>query len=165
MNGAIRYTGKMDGLHIDPKRRENQLIVNENKTGARLDDSWFAQWQLSHSITGYCVAATVFAQELCERARILGMRIPIGKLSHEGIRTDVVYRPPHTMENWLRWIDWTVSVDQQFYNNPLQAPMYTHSCNRYFRPCSFVPLCSSDLEDKSTMFEQLVIDEWSPLDE
>jgi hypothetical protein len=53
---------------------------------------------------------------------------------------------------------------RQYEGNPYDAPKYTHSCNRYFRPCSFIPFCDADDEEQRTIVREMEDDEWSPLD-
>jgi hypothetical protein len=164
-NLQVRFTGKLDGLHIDHKRN-NQLIIEENKTGARLDDSWLAQWVLSHQITGYCVSAQTFTGLPCTRAIVAGMRLPIGKNPSEGIRKEVVNRHPIMFDKWAGWFVTTILMENEYRDNVVNAPMYTHSCNRYFRACSFLPFCSAEsVEEKEQIIEEMELDEWSPLHE
>tara|TARA_R100001594_G_scaffold149616_1_gene207968 strand:- start:642 stop:1754 length:1113 start_codon:yes stop_codon:yes gene_type:complete len=155
-----RFTGKLDGLHWN----KDKLIVIENKTGARLDDSWLAQWILSHQITGYCIAAATFTNISCLHALVSGMRIPIGKVPAEGIRKELVPRSSILFEKWANWFVTSVETEQQWRNNVVDAPMYTHSCNRYFRSCSFLPFCAAEsVNEKKQIIEEMDIDEWSPL--
>jgi hypothetical protein len=159
----VRFTGKLDGLHVDPKK-DNALLVEENKTGARLDDSWLAQWVLSNQITGYCIASQTFTGLPCTYAIVSGMRIPIGKIPAEGIRKEPVNRKPIMFEKWATWFATTILIEQEWKDNVEDAPMYTHSCNRYFRACSFLPFCASDsVEEKLQIIEEMELDEWSPL--
>ena len=160
---AIRYTGKIDGLGWDAP---GVLISMENKTGARIDDAWLAQWILSHQITGYNVAATTFTGVECTRAFVEGMKIPLGKVVSDGIRKEAVNRSQTMFSKWVEWLIHTVEIDERYRDQPLDAPMYTHSCNRYFRPCSFVPLCAEDdREQKELILEEMTHDEWSPLED
>ncbi len=157
----VRFTGKLDGLHYD----RDKLIVMEDKSGARLDDSWLSQWVLSHSITGYCLAAATFTGLPCNHALISGMRIPIGRVPAEGIRKEYVPRNTLMFEKWANWFVTSIEMERQWRDNVLDAPMYTHSCNRYFRTCSFLPLCAADTkEEKEQIIEEMDHDEWSPLD-
>ena len=158
---VLYLSGKMDGLAY----RKDKLFIDENKTGARLDDSWLAQWQLSHQITGYCVAAATFTKQNCDNARVIGMRIPLGKIPHEGIRYEEVNRTTEQYLDWARWLLHTTSMIENNIKNPLSAPMYTHSCNRYFRACSFLPLCTANKEEREKILEEMTTDEWSPLNE
>ena len=67
-------------------------------------------------------------------------------------------------EKWANWFVTTIAIDNQWRDDVLSAPMYTHSCNRYFRACSFLPLCACDtVEDKEQVLEEMELDEWSPL--
>ena len=155
-----RFIGKLDGLHWN---RDN-LIIIEEKTGAVLSDSWLAQWILIHQITGYCLASQTFTGLLCQQALVSGMRIPIGKIPSEGIRREQVPRSHMHMVKWANWFITTVEEEAKWFDNILNAPMYTHSCNRYFRTCSFLPFCASDTEvEKLAIIEEMELDEWSPL--
>ena len=159
---VIRYTGKLDGLHWN----KDKLVIIEEKTGARIDEHWLAQWMLSHQITGYCVAASTFTNIPCTNAIVSGTRLPIGKIPHEGIRKELVPRNAVMIEKWANWLVTTVEVEQQWHDQVIDAPIYTHSCNRYFRSCSFLPFCAADnVEEKEQIISEMVDDEWSPLRE
>ena len=156
-----RFTGKMDGLHWN----KDKLIIIEEKTGARLDEHWLSQWVLSHQITGYCLAASTFTAAPCNHALVSGMRIPIGKVPAEGIRKEYVPRSPLMFEKWANWFVTSINTDQQYRDSVVDAPMYTHSCNRYFRSCSFLPFCVADsVEEKEHIMSEMETDEWSPLE-
>ena len=155
-----RFTGKLDGLHYNG----DDLIIIEEKTGARLDDSWLSQWILSHQITGYCIASTTFTGLDCHHALVSGMRIPIGRNPSEGIRREYVPRNTLMFTKWANWFVTSINMEQQWRDNVVDAPMYTHSCNRYFRSCSFIPFCAEDsVEGKLGIIEEMEFDEWSPL--
>lgn len=155
-----RLTGKMDGLHYNG----DKLMVQEDKTGARLDNSWLSQWVMSHQITGYCLAATTFTDEDCMLAQVTGMKIPIAKNPVETVRKEMVNRTRDPfVEQWANWFVHSVIIDQTYKDHIEAAPKYTHSCNRYFRPCSFVPYCASDADEKRQIIEEMETDEWSPL--
>jgi len=157
-----RFTGKLDGLHWD----KDKLFVYEEKTGARLDDHWLAQWILSHQITGYCLAGTTFTGLSCDRALIGGMRLPIGRVPAEGIRKEQVNRKPIMYEKWANWFVTSVLMEEQYRDDVVNAPMYTHSCNRYFSTCSFLPFCAADdNEEKELIISEMVHDHWDVLNE
>ena len=70
------------------------------------------------------------------------------------------------IEKWANWLVTTVEVEHQWRDQVINAPMYTHSCNRYFRSCSFLPFCAADnVEEKEQIISEMVDDEWSPLRE
>ena len=159
---TVRFTGKMDGLHWD----KEQLIIIEEKTSSGLSDAWLSQWILSHQITGYCLAATAFTDEPCLKGLVSGMRIPLGKLAAEGIRKEPVNRNKDMFERWAHWFYTTVEIEETFIDDVVKAPMYTHSCSRYFRSCSFMPFCCAENDDeRRQILTEMEVDEWSPLHE
>ena len=157
----LAYTGKMDGLHVG----KNNLILSENKTGARLDEAWRMSFHTSHQVTGYLMAAQLFSQQKVDECYVIGAQIPLPKAYENGIVWNHVRREQHQFARWLDWIYSIASINAMHKGDPLNAPMYTHSCNRYFRPCSFIPLCAADEEERIAVLEQMVVDEWSPLHE
>ncbi len=158
---SVRYCGVLDGLHVGKRG----LRVEEEKTGARLDDAWLAQWQLSHQITGYCVAASTFTGQTVLRAKIRGMKIPLGRDPFQGIRQDDVHRSSHMVQKWCEWLITTTDIVERYMDQPLLAPQYTHACNRYFRSCSFLSLCSCEsYEDKEQVLTEMETEQWSPLE-
>lgn len=156
---SYRFAGKLDGLH----RRDDALIVGENKTGARLDEAWIQSFEMSSQITGYCLAASVFAQAPIDRAIIWGVAIPLPKAYDSGLTRTHVQRPSYMFERWFSWFLHSVQMYEAFENNPIDAPKYTHSCNRYFRPCAYIPFCTVDDEEQRLIITEMVDDEWSPL--
>ncbi len=160
----LRYIGRMDGIHIDP-RRNNATIVHENKTAGRLDDAWRMSFHMSHQVTGYCAGGSVITRSGCDVGLVLGAQIPLPKQYASGVVHERVSRPPHMFERWFQWIDHTVSIEEQFADDPINAPKLTHSCNRYFRPCSLIPFCTDDEEGMRATLEQMITEEWNPLHE
>jgi hypothetical protein len=41
----------------------------------------------------------------------------------------------------------SMALWDQYKDVPFEAPRFTHSCYRYFRPCSFVPICDIAEDD------------------
>jgi hypothetical protein len=161
----VRFTGKLDCLQHDPKYN-NRLEIVDDKTGSRLDDNWLSQWITSNQLTGYCLAASTFTGQPCHHAQAWGMKIPLGKISAEGIRREQVNRNNEMYSKWAGWFVDTVEVERRWRDHVLDAPQYTHSCNRYFRTCSFLPLCAAESrEEKELILSEMEIDEWSPLHE
>lgn len=154
-----RLHGSLDALVFNGVA----VMVDENKTGARLDDAWLAQWRLSHQITGYCLAGHVITGVECNKARVVGMRIPIGKVLFEGIRIEQVNRAPFQYTDWAIWFLHSVTMFEQYKDNVSKAPRYTHSCNRYFRPCSLIAYCDQDEQERVRILEEMEHDEWNPL--
>ena len=156
-----RYCGKIDGLHWNDK---GNVIVHENKTGARIDDAWLAQWQLSHQITGYCIACSTMLEVEALQAHVIGMRIPVGRDLGAAVRKETVNRTPEMINDFFRWLTFTKLLAEEHEQDVVSAPMFTHSCNRYFRPCSFVPLCTAPPEEQRDILEEMEVQKWSPLE-
>jgi len=81
----------------------------------------------------------------------------------DGMAIEQVKRPDYMKAAWLKWLEYTIGVMLPHVDDPINAPKHTHSCNRYFRPCAFIPLCASDPEEQKLIFSEMVKEEWSPL--
>ncbi len=164
-DGSIReyrFIGKADGLHI----RSGELYLHENKTASRLDEAWSQSFLLSSQVTGYCLALAVWAGQPIEKAEIYGMSVPLPKnYDFGGLVRESVSRYSHHFERWFNWFLHTVELERAYANDPVGAPKYTHSCNRYFRPCSMIPFCDADDEEQQQVLSEMYEDEWSPLHE
>ena len=161
---SVRYCGKIDGLHWDRDDKKVH-VIHENKTGSRLDDAWLAQWRLSHQITGYCVGATVELDIQVDKAYVIGMRIPTGWDVGSCIRPETVNRNPQMLEDFFKWVAHTLKEQIiPYQDDVLHAPMYTHSCNRYFRECPHLPLCTASDEEQKQILGEMEVKQWSPLD-
>lgn len=161
----VRFYGRIDGVHC----YRNDLSaprIEENKTASRLNDAWQMSFETSHQVTGYIAASRAVTGLDISRALVLGCSIPQPRMYDEGIMTVQVKREELQFVSWAKWFRHTCELYFKFFDQPLEAPMYTGSCNRYFRPCSFVPLCASRNEEEAQdMFEMFVKEEWSPLHE
>jgi hypothetical protein len=73
---VFRLTGRIDGIHLNA---DGELYIADNKTASRLNDAWAQAFLLSHQITGYCVAASVFTGELVHKAEVLGSSHPVAE--------------------------------------------------------------------------------------
>lgn len=158
----IHFIGKIDGVHV----KDGKIILHENKTASRLDDSWSEQWYKSHQITGYCLAVSYLVNKSCFDARVLGMQIPITKYTGNAFRTERVDRELHYFSDWARWVLTNHEIIENYKNNPEKAPMNTHACCKYYKACSFMPLCVQNEEERLRIMNEEMIDKpWSPLDE
>jgi len=157
---TFRFTGKIDGIHT----HHDGLHVHENKTAARLNDAWHMSFHTSSQVTGYCVAASVYSVASVRHADVLGLSVPMPR-SYEfgGYLRDTYTRRNHHFQRWAEWALHSIQVYEDFADNPYDAPMYTHSCNRYYRPCSLIPFCDSDSEEQHVAIGEMTHIEWSPL--
>lgn len=160
----IRYVGRADGLcWLTP----DTLALEDNKTASRINDAWtLSQWT-SHQFTGYCVGISAMINRPIEDGMIHGLAIPLPRsYDYGGIVTEYVKRTEaHTMQ-WLAWILHTVQIIDTWRDDPVNAPMNTGSCNKFFRPCSMIPLCAAETAgEREDIMDQMHKDEWNPLDE
>lgn len=157
---SYRFTGKLDGLHI----YNDKMLVSENKTSSRLDEAWRQSFEMSSQVTGYMLAASVFTGQETNNGRVHGLQIPLPKSGDiGGLITEPVSREQYMFARWFDWFLYSVRVYERYREDPISAPKFTHSCNRYFRPCAFIPFCTSDDDEQRTHIEQMDIKEWSPL--
>lgn len=159
-----RFIGKFDGLMTDP-RSNDEVIIGENKTGARLDDVWEGSFEIATQLTGYMVAGSTWADAPINRGRVYGLQIPQPKNGINGYTDFAVKRESHQFSAWFHWFLHTVDTYEQYRGDVREAPKYSHSCNRYFRLCSLVPFCASDTETQELMLEEMDTKEWNPLHE
>jgi hypothetical protein len=158
---VFRHTGRIDGIHW----RSGKLVLHDNKTASRLNEAWEMSFETSSQVTAYCVAASLYTQQEVNSAEIHGLAIPMPKsYEYGGIVVAQTSRQDHHFARWLKWLDYTIELCERYKDNPYDAPMFTHSCNRYFRPCSMIPFCASDREEQERIIGEMVVDEWSPLD-
>lgn len=157
---SYRFAGKLDGLHW----RDDVPCIGENKTAGRLDEAWRQSFEMSSQITGYMLAASVFTGQPINKGVVHGLQLPLPR-SYDigGLITEHVYRESFMFARWFDWFLHTVDLAEQYHDNPIDAPKYTHSCNRYFRPCAFIPFCASDDDEQRRHIAEMDIEEWSPL--
>ena len=152
----VRYIGTIDGLIQLPDR----VRPDENKTASRLDETFRKSYQVKTQPTGYIVAAELFTGQKSTDTRIIGIKVKQTK-SHEDMISFVEERVDWQKAAWLRTLFFCDDIVRK-YANPLEAPQFTHSCSRYFRPCAFIDWCSAEPEDQVAILEEMVPAELSP---
>lgn len=158
---TCQIVGRVDGI-INGRKG---VTVHENKTASRLDHSWHEAKILDHQATTYAIAGEVITGEVIEDVVYLGLAIPQPKnYDLGGYTRHPVSRPSERKEAWFDWVWSTLRVYEDWRYTPLEAPEYTHSCNRYFRPCSLLPLCASYGDERRLVFEEMHHHRWNPLD-
>jgi len=164
----FRFVGRADGL-INNAFYDGQLEVHENKTGARINDAWAMSFHMSHQVTGYLEASKLVVPSGKGRdisnAVVLGLQIPLPRnVEAGGFVAERVSRNTEQAERWLKWLIGTYDEMMLYMDRPFDAPQYTHSCNRYFRPCQLIPFCQSTREEQEQMlYEEFEAHEWDPL--
>lgn len=156
----IRYIGTLDGIiHNVPKA--NRITLAENKTGARLDKAFVESFKMRHQLTGYMACGmALFGIEMWH-ARVYGLKI---KPTYKGedIVLEAVDREPPSVLHWGNWVRECVDKYEMYEKHYEYAPRYTHSCNRYFRPCSLIPFCADSPQGRIEQWDQMVPSDQSP---
>lgn len=160
---SYRFTGKLDGLQW---HGEGDLRIHENKTASRMDEAWQTSFEMSSQITGYMLASSTWTELSVRKATVHGLSIPLPK-SYDagGVLRLPVTRQDHRFQRWFQWFLHTAMMHDLYLDDVLEAPQYTHSCNRYFRACSMIPFCTADREEQEVILEEMRHEEWSPLHE
>lgn len=149
---TVRFIGTADGISVD----KNGLRLEENKTASRLGEAWTMSWHTNHQPTGYMLALNTMFGLNIERAAIHGMCIPLPR-SYDagGLVTETVTRTSSQFYDFLGWVLHQVQLIDKYKDDPLSAPKNTGACNKYFRPCSLIPLCASDMAAREEYFEMM----------
>lgn len=141
--GRFRFAGVIDGIHTYKKK----LLPIENKTAYRINEAWSMLFQTNHQPTGYCIPLSIIMGQPCDEVMIVGMQLPLPKEAL-GLHREIYRRPVASHREFFSWLFDAYSKWLMYKDNLLDAPMYTHSCGRYNRPCSLIPFCSQRLHDR-----------------
>jgi hypothetical protein len=156
------YLGRADVILTEPKT--GKPIVVDNKTSSNVANQWESQWRTSHQLTGYCIGVSSMIHRRVMDFGVLGLQVPLpkgqefgGYVFMEGSKTT------RAVAEWAKWAYSAWSLWDQYKDVPFEAPMYTHSCYRYFRGCSFIPICDIAEDDPPMTLSELTDAPWHPL--
>jgi hypothetical protein len=155
----VRIIGTIDGLVINSPT--GRLFLDENKTASRIDKGWRDSFEMRHQCTGYCAASTVVFGFPVSNVRVTGNKIKPTNRGEDVVPLEVSRKPSDVL-HWGNWIRHTVDMYEMYKDDFENAPRYTHSCNRYFRPCSLIPFCCDTPEGRKEAWKQMVPIEGSP---
>lgn len=157
-NTIIRYIGTIDGLSFSTYHKKN--FLDENKTASRLDEGWRQSFEMSHQVTGYCACSSAVFGFTVFDAHIIGIKIkPTGR---EDYHNFTVPRHVSHIQHWASWV-YRRSREYEIFKDDFEnAERYTHSCNRYFRPCILIPFCADTPEGRLEQWNEMEPAELSP---
>ena len=156
----IRYVGTIDGL--TERQANSEKYVEDNKTANRLDDGWKMSFEMSHQITGYCAASsTVFGFPIM-RSRIIGTKIKPTNRGEDCYWIEPVERNEEFIQHWSAWVRFMAGLYEEHVDDFEHAPRFTHSCNRYFRPCALLSFCADTSTGRRMQWDQMVPADRSP---
>lgn len=159
---AFRFVGRMDGLVWRDQNRK-QLIVEENKGTQRMTESWRMQFDVSHQPTGYIIAARALTSMDIRNAVVIGLSVPLPKSLAQGFERIPIVRDDHNIRDWFAWLLHNIQLVQQWKDDPINAPMSTNACHRYFRACSLIPLCAVPSDMRALAYNEMPTLKWDPL--
>jgi hypothetical protein len=150
----IRYIGTLDGI-LRNKAKDLRITMAENKTASRLDRAWIESFKMRHQITGYMACGQALYNIEMWHARVYGCKI---KPSYRGedVHIEPVKRDQSSIQHWANWVYNQVDLFERYKDNWEQAERRTHSCNRYFRPCSLIPFCADTPEGRIEQYSQMI---------
>lgn len=156
----IRYIGTVDGLV--KKRSTGEYFLDENKTANRIDDGWRLSFEMSHQVTGYSIVAPAIFGFKVDKCRVTGNKIKPTSSGENVYPLETLRRSDSAFASWGYWLRHTVDMYETYQDNWELAPRYTHSCNRYFRPCSLIPFCADDPAGRAEQWEAMIEPDRSP---
>lgn len=156
----IRFIGTLDGI-VQNLAKEGRLTLEENKTASRLDEAWKYSFDMAHQVTGYMACGSAVFGIPLYHGRVLGLKIKPANRGEDYCAINAS-RNPDAILHWARWVRHTVDIAELYKDDFENAPRYTHSCNRYFRPCSLIPFCCDDAAGRQIQWSQMVPVEGSP---
>lgn len=156
----IRFIGTVDGLVV--KQPQNIHVLDENKSANRLGNGWRAGFEMSHQVTGYCAAGTVVFGFPIEHSRVTGVKVGRGE---DPYAFEPIARGPEFVAVWASWVYQAAAKLESYWDRYEDAPRFTHSCNRYFRPCSLLAFCADTVEGRKEQWKEMVPNDLSPSEE
>jgi PD-(D/E)XK nuclease superfamily len=151
----IRYIGTVDGLV--QKTSTGKYYVDENKTASRLNDAWRNAHDVRHQTTGYCAISTAVFPFKVTRCRVQGLRIKPGNKGEDIYPLEPIERTEDAFQHWATWVRENVEVYEKYKNDFEHATRRTHSCNRFFRPCSLLSFCGDTPEGRMLAFHEHMV--------
>lgn len=160
----LRYIGTVDGLHLDVGQKMRPTL-EDNKTAARMDQAFRQAIHMKHQFTGYMACSTTLFGFPVFHGRVWGLKIKRTQTG-ENCLSLPIERDYDAVTKWasdMRWMKENLHDPFQGNYGYESAPRFTHSCNRYFRPCALIPFCGDSPEGRRVSFDkEMVAVEGSP---
>lgn len=155
----LRVIGLIDVLY---QGSDLSVTLGEYKTTSNMTDSWRNQFNLRAQQSAYTGALYAYFDNVKPDLILTGSTIPVRKTT-VSVQHFVIERTDQHVVEFLQTALFAVDLIAKHDDKPEDAPMFTHSCNRYFNTCSLMDLCTADKTDQSFMLENMqTSDEMSP---
>lgn len=153
----IRYIGTIDGLIHKASVEGWPLFLDENKTAARLEQSWRSKFELAHQVTGYSASSTAVFGFTVYQSRVTGLKLkPNGK--EDIYPCEPMERTEDMFQHWATWIRNNVELYEKFKDNWEHAERRTTACIRFFRTCALLPFCCDTAEGRRVAWTDLMVE-------
>lgn len=150
----FRIIGTIDGAVV--KAATKNIHIDENKTAVRLDRGWRDSFDMSHQLTNYCACSSIVFGFPIDRTRITGLKIKPSGRGDDIYVAEPLQRNSTMVHHWANWVYDRARTFEAYSANFEEAPRFTHSCNRYFRPCSLLSFCGDTPDGRVAQWEQMV---------
>jgi hypothetical protein len=82
------------------------------------------------------------------RSRVTGLRIKPANKGEDVYPFEPIPRTRESIWRWGTWVREMVETYEKDKDNFEYATRYTHSCQRFFRPCSLLAFCADSPEGR-----------------
>ncbi len=154
-NYEIRYIGTLDG--VVQKKSIAEYFVDENKTAVRLGDAWRNAFDVKHQQTGYCAISTAVLPFKIMRCRVIGLRLKPANKGEDVYPFETLPRTEDAIQHWATWVREMVETYQRYKDDYEHATRFTHSCNRFFRPCSLLSFCADTPDGRLLAYHEHMV--------
>lgn len=153
---SFRFIGLADVLYTNNVTKLVKL--GEFKTTSSMNEGWEASFRTRHQLTAYMAALHAYFDHVSLDTILTGSTIPVRKTTTP-VMTLLFDREEQNFLDFFNTVRHAWGIIQEYKNEDvIFAPMFTHSCNRYFRPCSLIDFCTAAHEDQVVMLEQMAFD-------
>lgn len=156
----IRFIGLADAVYRNAETKK--VTLGEYKTSSRVTDSYLESFQTRNQISAYLLGLHAdYSDYMTGNAIIIASEMP-PKATKQNVQHIMVSRDVDSYESFFTACQFGMQLIDQFGNAPTDAPMFTHSCNRYFRTCSLMSMCTCTAQDRRETYDSMFTMELSP---
>jgi hypothetical protein len=160
----IRFIGLADAVYVNYDT--SNLTLGEYKTASRVTSSYIDSFNTRHQVTLYLagLAALYGEERVSKNAIITASTLPPSK-TKQNVESWMVGRDSDSFLDLFNAARFAMEIIDRWGGDPTSAPMFSHSCNRYFSTCSLMPLCTCSASDRKDTFDGMYTRELSPSEE
>jgi hypothetical protein len=112
---------------------------------------------MRHQVTGYCAASTSVFGFRVLKSRVTGLKIKPTNRGDDVYAFEPIERTEDAIQHWATWVREMAETYERYKDDFENATRLTHSCNRYFRPCSLLTFCSDTADGRQIAFHQQMV--------